>query len=719
MRSAGTSERFSQLPLAFELNRGQVDPQVKYLAHAGSFSAYLTSSGVIVGLHPPVDARTRRVSQPAPAPVAMQFVGASKDPSVAGLNELLGKANYLIGADPRQWFTDVPTYDRVEYTNLYSGIDLLFYGSRQQLEYDFLVSAGADPAKIVFSVSGADHVALNQAGDLVLGGLDHNVVERAPHAYQLVDGSRRAVPSRFTLRGDEVSFQLGAYDPAQALVIDPVLSYSTYLGGSGTDFPIYMDLDTQGNVYVTGQTDSLDYPTTAGDLQQANAGSTDVFVSKLNAHGTGLLFSTYLGGSGNDAGIGIAATPNGRVYVVGGTDSSNFPTTRKSFQPAYGGGSQDGFVTALNPSGSKLVYSTYLGGSADDVAYIGPTDPDGHVYAVGFTASANFPTTRGAFQRGHSGDGEDGFVTKLDPSGSRVLYSTFLGGTGDDFAIDGTIDRSGNAYVTGLTHSTDFPVTRSAFQRTFGGGPTDTFVAKLNRDGSALVYSTYLGGTGFEAPSDLTVDSSGDAYVPGLTDSQDFPTTAGAFQTSFAGGNVDGFLTKLDPTGSSAAYSTYIGGSGDDGAGAVRVDRSGNAVVPGLTDSTDFPTTQGAIQSANAGGLDAFVIKLNRFGSKLISSTYLGGSGDDGSNGSGVGLDKSGNVYVVGFTSSADFPTTAGAYQTSFAGSVDTFVTKLSIEEEEDADSVLRGPSRMQSNIVARRLFRAASRLNPRLFYLQ
>lgn len=354
-RSAGASYQFSHLPLAFEVNRGQVDSQVKYLAHTGSFSAYLTSSGVIVGFHPRVgDAHTRHVSTPAPAPVAMQFIGANMEPSIAGLNELAGKANYLIGGDPRRWWTDVPTYGRVEYANLYSGIDLLFYGSRQQLEYDFQVGAGADPSKISFSVSGADHIALNQAGDLVLGGLDRHVVERAPYAYQFVDGARRTVPAQYTLRGDTVSFQLGAYDPARPLVIDPVLSYSTYVGGSGGDVPIYMDLDSHGNVYITGQTDSVDFPTTAGTFQHANAGSNDVFVSKLNADGSGLLFSTYLGGTGDDAGLGIAASPEGRVYVVGGTDSTNFPTTRRAFQSAYGGGSQDGFVSALNPSGSKL-----------------------------------------------------------------------------------------------------------------------------------------------------------------------------------------------------------------------------------------------------------------------------------------------------------------------------------------------------------------------------
>ena len=721
VRTTVASQQFSQLPLAFELNRGQVDPQVKYLVHAGSFTAYLTPSGVIVGLHPQAkDVRTQRASTPAPLRVAMQFIGANTEPSVAGLNELAGKANYLIGADPRRWVTDVPTYGRVAYANLYSGIDLLFYGSRQQLEYDFHVRAGADPSRISFSVSGADHVALNQAGDLVMGGPGRDIVERAPHAYQLIDGAQRTVPAQYTLRGDQVSFHLGAYDPARPLVIDPVLSYSTYVGGSGTDIPIYMDLDTHGNVYMTGQTDSIDFPTTPGAFQRANGGTTDVFVSKLNATGSGLLFSTYLGGTGDDAGLGIAAGPEGRVYVVGGTDSTNFPTTRRALQRTYGGGPNDGFVVALNSTGSKLVYSTYLGGSGYDVAYIGPTDQDGQVYAVGFTDSADYPTTRGAFQRTLRAPGLDGFVSKLNPSGSRLMFSTYLGGTGDDLAIDGTVDRSGNTYVTGFTSSTDFPVTRSAFQGTYGGGGADTFVAKLNSKGSALVYATYLGGTGFEAPSDLTVDSSGNAYVPGETDSQDFPTTAGAFQSSFAGGNVDGFLTRLDPTGSRAAYSTYIGGSGDDAAGAVRVDGSGNAVVPGVTDSTDFPTTPGALQSANAGGADAFVIKLNRSGTKLLSSTYLGGTGDDGSNGSGVGLDKSGNAYVVGFTSSADFPTTAGAFQTSFAGAVDVFVAKLGLGDENNDDGqVQRGPSSIRSSVAVRGLFRAGSRLNPRLSYVQ
>lgn len=718
-RSAGATQQFGHLPLAFEVNRGQVDPQVKYVARAADFSAYLTASGVVVGLHPRVDdARTRHVSGSAPSPLAMQFIGANREPSITGQNELAGKANYLIGADPGRWQMDVPTYGQVEYANLYSGIDLLFYGTHQQLEYDFLVAAGADPAQIGFSISGVDQVALTEAGDLLLRGIDWNVVERAPYAYQLVDGARRTVPARYTVAGHQVSFQLETYDAARPLVIDPVLSYSTYLGGSGVDVPIYMDLDAHGNVYITGQTDSLDFPTTARTFQRAMAGSSDVFVSKLNADGSGLLFSTYLGGIGDDAGLGIAAGEEGLVYVVGGTNSTNFPTTRRALQPAYGGGPNDGFVVALNSTGSKLVYSTYLGGSGYDVAYIGPTDEDGHVYAIGFTDSEDFPTTSGAFQRALRGHSLDGFVTKLDSSGSRVLYSTYLGGTGNDLAIDGTVDRSGNAYVTGLTTSTDFPVTRSAFQGSYGGGPTDTFVAKLNRNGSALVYSTYLGGTGFEAPSDLTIDSSGNAYVPGATSSPDFPTTAGAFQTTFAGGNVDGFLTKLDPTGSRAAYSTYIGGSGDDAAGAVRVDRFGNAVVPGQTDSTDFPVTRGAIQAANAGGSDAFAIKLNRSGSKLLSSTYLGGSGEDGSNGSGVGLDKSGNVFVVGFTSSPDFPTTAGAFQTAFGGVLDVFVAKLALEDE-DNGQVQRGPSSVRSGVAARRFSVTASRLNPRLFYVR
>jgi hypothetical protein len=686
-----------KLPLSFEPNQGQTNRSVRFLSRGSGYALYLTSDEALLSLLRPSASVAKERLSPlhktktddfTPTLLRMKLVGANPAPIVSGIEELPGKSNYFIGNNPKTWQRNVPTFAKVKYKNVYPGVDLVYYGNQGWLEYDFVVAPGADPRMIELSFPGAKKLSTDAEGNLVIGLKYGEVLERAPAVFQEVNGIKKTLAGRYILKDrNRVTFRITNRDRSKAVIIDPAIQFSTYLGGSGDEFPLYMDLDRFGSVYVVGFTTSTDFSTTPDSLQSTFAGGTfDAFVTKLNPQGSAVVYSTYLGGTGDDFGLGIAVNPLGIAYLTGQTSSTDFPTTSRAFQKSFGGGNSDGFVAKLSADGSVLVYSTYLGGSGDDAALIGPTDSSGHVYAEGFTSSTDFPTTAGAFQRTYGGGAVDAFVTKLKADGSGLIFSTYLGGSGDDLGFDGTIDRFGNAYITGVTSSTDFPTTPSAFQRAYGGGDADTFVTKLKQDGSGLVYSTYLGGSGHEEPRDLTVDVFGNAYVPGFTNSNNFPITLGAFQTSFAGGNWDGYLTKLNPSGAGVVYSTYLGGSGDDFAGAVRVDRLGNAYVPGQTSSTDFPTTENAFQSTYGGGnSDAFVTKLNPKGSGLLFSSYLGGSGDDGSVGSGTGVDRFANVYVLGFTSSTDFPTTEGAFQSSFGGgNFDAFVTKIATDNSDD-----------------------------------
>jgi hypothetical protein len=632
--------------------------------------------------------------QPAPRGLAtvtairMIFAGANTTPRVTGLQELPGKANYFIGNDPTTWRTNVPTYAKVRYDDIYPGIDLIYYGNQRQLEYDFVVRPGADPTRIVLGFQGAARLEVDAQGDLVLHTAAGPIRQRKPVIYQEVDGVRTEIQGGYVLTDrHQVSFRVAAYVASQPLIIDPVLFYSTYLGSGGLDGGSGIAVDTAGNAYVTGETFSMNFltpfPTTPGSFQTTSGVGSDAFVTKLNPTGSALVYSTYLAGSGFDTGSGIAVDALGNAYVTGATRSGDFPTTLGAFQPTFGGGFNEAFVTKLNPTGSALVYSTYLGGRGGFLGDGGSgiaVDGAGNAYVTGATDSPDFPTTVGAVQPTIRG-GFDAFVTKLNPTGSALVYSTYLGGTSASDEGSGiAVDTAGNAYVTGSTFSRDFPTTVGAFQTTRGGG-FDAFVTKLNPTGSALVYSTYLGGSDFDFGNGIAVDTAGNVYVTGRTDSSDFPTTLGAFQTTFGGGFNDAFVTKLNPTGSALVYSTYLGGSrsGDVGLG-IALDTAGHAYVTGETNSSDFPTTVGALQPTFGGGFsDAFVTTLDPTGSALVYSTYLGGSGTPikQDTGFGIAVDTAGNAYVTGETSSSDFPTTAGAFQPTFGGTSDAFVAKI------------------------------------------
>jgi hypothetical protein len=677
---------YGKLPLSFEENRGQADARVKFLSRGRGYGLFLTSNEAVLELRKssvvsgqlsvgtqqnfPIENRQSKIENQA---VRLRLEGAKPDAEVIGRDELPGKVNYFIGNDPKKWRTNVPTYARVRYHNVYPGVDLEYYGNQGgQLEYDFIVAPGADPAAITLQVGAVRKppFRIDTRGDLVIPGRGCEIRFHKPSVYQpdtassLITRHSSLVQGRFVLDAqNHIHFALGPYDHTKPLVIDPVLSYSTYLGGSRGDSGNAIAVDSSGSAYVIGQTGSMDFPTT-NPFQASLNGIGNAFVSKLNTTGTGLVYSTYLGGSGGDSGFGIAVDSTGNAYVGGITGSTDFPTVNpfqaNNKSPVNG----TGFVSKLNPSGSALVYSTYLGGSGgnDGDAVRGvAVDASGEALVVGSAFSTDFPTVNPLQASNKSPVNGNGFVTKLNVTGSALIYSTYLGGSGGDSVFGIALDPSGNAYLTGLTESADFP-TANPLQATLNG-PANAFVAELNPAGSALVYSTFLGGSGSDLGNAIAVDSSGSAYVTGSTGSTNFPTV-NPLQATNKGApplSQNAFVSKLNPGGGALVYSTYLGGSVSDAALGIAVDASGNAYVAGNTSSKDFPTfnpVQATNKSAGWEGFaatTAFVAQLNAGGSALVYSTYLGGSFPDQAN--AIAVDTSGNAYVTGQTLSFDFPT--------------------------------------------------------------
>jgi len=509
---------------------------------------------------------------------------------------------------------------------------------------------------------GIEGVSVDDAtGELVIQTKWGEMRDAAPVAYQEIEDVRKEVDVLFRLMGENrVGFAVEDYDPNFMLTLDP--GYSTYLGGSSRDVGYDIAVDSNGNAYVTGFTESSNFPT-KNPLQESYAGNEDVFVTKLNISGNVLVYSTYIGGSSQDRGNGIAVDSSGNAYVTGQTaSSSDFPSLN-AYQSTYGGGSADAFVIKLSGSGA-LNYSTYIGGSSQDVGRGIGMDSSENVYVTGFTESSDFPT-QNPFQENYAGS-RDVFVTKLNISGNVLVYSTYIGGSSDEDVRGFAVDSSGNAYATGYTGSSNFP-TQNPFQGS-NAGSADAFVTKVDTMESgndSLVYSTYIGGSSHDWGRGIAVDSSGNANVTGYTDSTDFPT-----QNPLQGDqeSTDAFITKLSNSGA-LNYSTYIGGSNGDRGYDIAVDSSGNVYVTGYTASSNF-LTQNPYQGSNAGGSDVFVAKLSSIGNTLVYSTYLGGSGND--YGWGISVDSSGNAYVTGYTGSSNFPT-QNPFQESFSGYYDVF----------------------------------------------
>ena len=673
------------LPLSFEPNRGQTDEQVRFLSRTPGYNVFLTATEAVFAWragtakeNSPVRARN---SQSRSELFRIALKGANSRAVTTGTSQLPGIRNYFIKDKPGLWQSDIPTYGKVRYANIYPGIDLTYYGTQQQFEYDFEVAAGADPGVIKLVCHGGDP-AIDGNGDLVFSLKRGVLRQHKPFVYQDVNGQRVVIDSHFVILGKrEIGFELGRYDNSRALVIDPVLVYSTYLGGAGIDSGSSIDLDNNGNIYVTGTTNSVAFPT-QNPLSSSLAGLEDIFVTKLNPSGSAILYSTYIGGSSNDRADGIFVDRNnGAAYVVGRVDggSADFPTTPGSLASTYRGGDFDGFVLKLNPGGNSLAYSTFLGGEENDSAVGVAADAAGNTYVTGGTRSHGFPTTPGGYQPFVAGD-TDAYFIKLNPAGSSLLYATLLGGGTTDRGSSVRVDGAGNVYIVGFTSSSDFP-TQNAFQNSLGGS-FDAFVARIDPSqsgGSSLIFCSYLGGVADDKGYGLALDSANNIYVAGQTSSADFPVLNAAQPTR--AGNFDAFISKLSSAGVKA-YATYLGGSQDDRATAIAVTPAGNAYVTGFTESSNFPTAT-AVQISNGGGADAFVTKLNGTGNGIVYSTYLGGSGNDNfanttTFSGNIALDVNLNAYVTGFTASANFPTASPLQPANAGGASDAFIARIS-----------------------------------------
>ena len=673
---------YGKIPLSFEANHGQAAESINFLARGPGYMLALSPGEAVFALarQPQKtaefsgDTAGSKPAASAPTLLRMTLPGANSEAAAAGEAELEGKVNYFTGNDPARWRRNVPTFERVRYTEVYPGIDVVYYGNQRRLEYDFVVAPGRDARVILLEFAGAESVAVDPAtGDLLIGAGGETVRQHAPFTYQETANGRREVQSRYALKKDgRVGIEVGEYDAGAPLIIDPVLEYSTFLGGGSTDDGDDIAVDSGGNAYLTGTTLSADFPT-ASPIQAINRGGAgDAFVTKINAAGTALVYSTYFGGTGQEFGRGIALDSAGNAYITGYTNSSNFPTAN-AFQATIGGFTGDAFVAKIDATGANLVYSTYLGGTLIENGLGIAVDSAGNAYVTGNTASTNFPTVN-PIQAGNNGSG-DAFVTKINPSGSALVYSTQIGGGGADQGFGIAVDSQGSAYITGSTGSSNFPTVNPMFPRSTN---IEAFVTKLNAAGSALVYSSYLGGSLAEYGAAIAVDGQGNAYVTGTTGSNNFPT-ANPIQPFTAGGNSDAFVTKVNAAGSALVYSTYLGGSGSETAGGVAiggiaVDSVGNAYITGSTDSTNFPTANAINPTFGGGTRDAFVTKINAAGSALSYSTYLGGSGADG--GVDLALDSAGNAYITGSTDSSNFPTVAGSFDTTVSG-VDAFIAKI------------------------------------------
>ncbi|MFZ6003655.1 MAG: beta strand repeat-containing protein [Actinomycetota bacterium] len=738
---AVAQESLGSLPMAWVANAGQTDAQVRYEAHGLGYSAFLTDEEAVLRFDGAV--------------VRLGFEGARSAPSLRAEAPLAATVSTFVGSDPDAWQAGAPTSEVVRYEELWPGIDVTFRGTGRRLEWDLHVAAGADPAAAGIAVAGADRIEVDGPLAAVAIG-DGELPLAIPAVWQtLGDGSRVARDASWQLDGSTLSVVPVEWDTSLPGVIDPTLEWSTFVGGGhggdGDDAGKAIAIDASGNTYLAGATGSTDFPTTAGAIDASHNGDDDVFVTKLNASGSALVYSTLLGGSARDIAYGIAVDASGNAYITGETVDSvtDYPATSGAFDTSHNG-SSDAFATKLDATGTALVYSTLLGGAGLDLGRAISVDSAGASYVTGFTevASPGFPTTAGAYDTTYNGGtGVDVFVTKVEPAGASLSYSTLLGGGATDIGQGIAVDASGAAFVTGVTANagTDYPTTAGAFDTTHGGGD-DAFATKLNAAGSALSYSTLLGGAGSDSGNAIAIDSAGDAfitgtagsgypttvgaydishsgstdvfvtrvvaagsslaystfvgtgygyaiaidgsdnaYVTGHTLSSTFPTTAGAYDTTLSPSFGDSFAAKVNSAGSALVYSTFLGGAGRDYGQAIAVDSAGSAFIGGTTGSTDtggapndYPTTAGAWDTVHDDE-DAFVTKLNTTGSALDFSTLVGGSDGTGVDSvKGVAADASG-VYVTGSTASTQFPTTAGAYDTTYNGSTDVFVAKLDI----------------------------------------
>ena len=710
--SPRAAEILGRLPGRFVANRGQWDSRARYVARLGSFTAFLEEGGWTFTL-------TRRTGGPKSTPgagalrgeepkglnlegvaVQMRFEGAGSLALPEPQTRLPGSCNYFLGSDPAKWRTRVPGYRAVRYPGLYPGVDLQVFEEGGRLEYNLELQPGADLSQVRVRVEGVESLRLGRGGALVMETALGPIEQPLPTTWEVASsGEKRPVPCRYVLLGpDRFGFAAPQWQADLALVVDPKLLYSTYLGGSHYDYPHPIEVDAKGVITLAGFSLSTDFPTTKGAFQTTYKGGTyDGFVVRLDPSLTPanqLVYSTYLGGKDVDRIWALALSPGGEAFLCGETRSTDFPTTSGAYQTSHQGGTGDAFVALLDPGGSKLLYSTFLGGASDDGGYAIEVTAGGTATLGGWTSSPNFPVTAGAYSTTHKG-GYDGFIARLDPAGSKLLYSTYFGGAVTDQVWYLEVDTGGILTMAGLTTSKDLPVTKGAFDTTYNGGWNsfgDLFLARfdLSRTGSGqLLQSTYLGGNAGENPWGFAVAPDGSVTVSGTTSSPDLPTTPGAYNTKYNGGPGltyslagDAFLARMNPTFSALVWCTYLGGPGNDQGFQLALEPSGATTIVGWTEHTNnaFPTTPGGWNRTQALE-DGFIARISDDGRQLLYSSFIGGTNnEDGA--FYVQMDKAGVADIAGITWSNDFPTTKGAFQKSNAGRRDCFITRLALIPE-------------------------------------
>jgi len=668
--------RLAKVRLPFTENQGQLDREVRFYTATFAGTVFVTDRGLTYAL---IGSASQEGESPRGVAVKETFLSQK---ALRPIGSLKSDAivNYFLGEEER-WRSNVPTYDEVGLGEVWSGVEVKLRAYGKNVEKTFEVQPGGRVGDIRLSFEGVRGLAVDGEGRLLLETELGTVAMTKPLAFQDVGRVRRSVEASYVVDGSAYGFAVGHHDPRVPLVIDPLLA-STFIGGDLTggfgDLAQRIALDASGNVFLVGSTDRSDYPTTSGAFDTVINGGLDVVVSKLNSGLTSLLASTFIGGMGNDDGTGVALDGLGNVFVTGITDSGTYPTIATGLDTTFNGG-LNSFVSKFNNALTSLLASTFIGGtSSDDRATGVILDGSGNAFVTGLVQSSSFATTAGAFDTGFNGAG-DVFITKLDNGLTTRLASTFLGGSTFDTTAGGlAFDSAGNLVLAGNTDSSNFPTTGGAFDTSCNSCASfieDVFVSKLNSGLTSLLASTFLGGSAFDGAQDLVLDGSDNVFVVGQTLSSDFPTTLGAFDTGFNGGFDDGYVSKLNSGLTSLLASTFLGGSAGDFARAVALDSSGSVFVAGRTASATFPTTLGALDPTANGGLDAFISKLNSGLTSLLASTFLGGFSLDEL--ADLARDASGNVFVAGLTSSSDYPTTAGAYDTTFSAS-DLFVSKIS-----------------------------------------
>lgn len=660
--------------LRFEENAGQIDPQVRYMARGRGYTLYLMDTDAVFAIREPRTAATAKAElgqdwQPEPLQgrvVRMRMRGAHPEPDLVPGAPLPGVSHYYLGDDPAQWRTGVRSFDSVRVEGAYQGVDLVYYNRDGSLEFDFVVAAGADPSEIALVFDGADEVTVAEDGSLTVRAGPCELRQAPPSAYQVRGEEREAVAGRYLMAPDgAVRFTLGEYDRTRPLVIDPAVSYSTYLGGTVEDELSDVEVDAYGNTFVSGWTNSPDFPRVGSPW--TFRGSFDAYVAVLGPAGMQLLYAAFIGGTGEDACYSMALDTQGSPYLAGYTTSSDFPTVHP-IETDAGNADTDVFVTKLASNGASLVYSTYLGGNDTEVATGIDVDPAGNAYVAGLTNSTDYPMV-GAYMGNR--DGLDAFVTKINAAGTALSYSTYLASDGVENATDIVVSGGGEVTVVGGTNSGGFPV-YEPFQDMIVG-ESDGFVTRLSGSGSTLRFSTFIGGNRMDVPQGVCLDADGAAIVAGVTYSSNFPTR-NPIQTDPGDTNSDAFVLKLATSGSALQFSTYLGGAWTDSATDVDVGDDGRIYVAGYTSSLDFPTLNPVYVDSDDNNYDGFLSCLGPTGTSLVYSTYFGGELNDLI--AAVAVDGSGNAYIAGYTDSAHLPL-VNPYQGVMHGSADAFVTKI------------------------------------------